>query len=287
MYEFDETKPLLQMAADYYKFYDGDGRKQGAYFVGPVHTADRYGENVDTSRVIYAAMPDFDAKNPTMTDHQEYLYPLCYIPGIRGSRVEYTTTGELCLLDIGNIKTVRWLWSIPEALGLPESEINDIQDTLTNTLVEYDSKHEGPPKAVRRSSTECFDTLLVTFLKDRVIPFAETMYGIHLHGYIYHSVPGNSFHDEICLMDRSQLRFDSVEISPKTTYGALPTLEEWQARHSRTKVPKATLQGLARRPDAFLITGPQHKEDAESQGIGSSQWRWPKYVPYFWRNPVE
>jgi hypothetical protein len=43
-----------------------------------------------------------------MTDHQEYLYPLCYIPGIRGSRVKYTTTDELCLLDIGNIETVRY-----------------------------------------------------------------------------------------------------------------------------------------------------------------------------------
>jgi hypothetical protein len=129
--------------------------------------------------------------------------------------------------------------------------------------------------------------ILVKFFKNHVISHAENIYGIKLHGYIYHAVPGNTFHDEICLMDRSQLYFDSVEISPKTTYGALPTLEEWQTRHSRTKVPKATLQGLARRPDAFLITGPQHKEDAESQGIGSSQWRWPKYVPYFWRNPVE
>jgi hypothetical protein len=285
VYEFDKTKPLLEMADDYYNFYDDDGSKLGAYFVGPMHTADQYGKHVDTSRVIYASMPDVDTKTPTMTDHQQYLYPLCYIPGIRGSRVEYKTTVQLCLLDIGNIKTVKWLWSIPEALALSPSKIVEIHDTLRETLVEYDPKHEeGPPKAVRRTSKYWSDILLVTFLKEYVIPYAKNVYHIELHGYIYHAVPGNSFHDEICLMDRSQLRFDSVEFSSKTEYGSLPTLEQWKRRHSHIKVPKARIGRLGRRADAFLATGPQ---DAESQGIGSSQWRWRKYVPYFWRNPVE
>ena len=113
-------------------------------------------------------------------------------------------------MDIGNIKTVQWLWSIPEALALSRSEIDEIHDILSNTLVEYDSKHEGPPKAVQRTSKEWSDTLLVTFFKEHVIPHAKDVYNIELHGYIYHAVPGNSFHDEICLMDRSQLRFERV-----------------------------------------------------------------------------
>ena len=61
------------MADDYYKNYY-DKRNKGVYFVSSKHVADMYGKNVDESRIIYAALPDFDAKNET--GQQDYLYPL-------------------------------------------------------------------------------------------------------------------------------------------------------------------------------------------------------------------
>jgi hypothetical protein len=69
---------------------------------------------------------------------------------------------------------------------------------------------------------------------------------------------------EIEIMDRSHLHLDSVEISPNTTYGDLPTIAEWKAMHSSQKIPNTTqridhvtlVSGVNR---AFV--GPHDKED--------------------------
>jgi len=202
----------------------------------------------------------FDAKNET--SQQESLYPLCYVPGIKGSRVKYTTTAKLLLLDIGKLENVRFLWSITETLSESDKKIQ--QEILTETLVKYDPDHVGPPKAVDRRSTEWFDPELLNFFKVHAIPYVEKIYNIKLDGYIYNAVEGNTFHDEICLMDRSHLQLDSVDISPNTTYGDLPTIEEWKAMHSSQKIPNTTqridhttlVSGVNR---AFV--GPHDKED--------------------------
>lgn len=259
VYDFDTNKSIPEMADDYYKNYY-DKRNKGVYFVSSKHVADRYGKNVDESRIIYAAMPDFDGKNET--GQQEYLYPLCYVPGIKGSRVKYTTTAELLLLDIGKLENVLFLWSITETLTESDKEIQ--QEILIETLVKYVPGHKGPPKAVCRKSKDCFDPKLLDFLQDHVIPYFEKNHHIKLDGYIYNAVEGNTFHDEICLMDRSHLHLDSVDISPKTTYGDLPTIEEWKARHSSQKIPNTT-----RRIDYVTLVsgvnkafeGPHNKED--------------------------
>ena len=41
--------------------------------MGPKYIADMYGKAQDLSQIIYVAMPDFDANNPT--HQQEYMYP--------------------------------------------------------------------------------------------------------------------------------------------------------------------------------------------------------------------
>jgi hypothetical protein len=259
VYDFDTEKSIPEMAEDYYKNYY-DKRNKGVYFVSSKLVADMYGKNVDESRIIYAAMPNFDAKN--QTGQQDFLYPLCYVPGIKGSRVKYTTTAKLLLLDIGKLENVRFLWSITETLTESDKEIH--QETLIDTLIEYDPDHVGPPKAVQRKSSEWSDPKLLDFLQDHAIPYVEKNYNIKLDGYIYNAVEGNIFHDEICLMDRSHLHLDSVEISPNTTYGVLPTIEEWKAMHSSQRVPNTTqridhvtlVSGVNR---AFV--GPHDKED--------------------------
>ena len=260
MYEFDKSKPLPEMADDYYKNYY-DKRNGGAYFVGPKDVADLYGKNQDGVRMVYANMYDFnDKKEPSQ---QEYLYPLCYIPGIRGSRVKYTTTDEVNLLDISQLENVRFLWMITETLE--DSDREDEQSVLIQTLVPF-TKDGGLPAAVDRRSTDTFDPDLIQFFKNHVAPYVKQEYGIELHGYIYHQLPGNTFHDEICLLDRSHLHFDSVETSPKTKYYNLPTMDEWKKQHDAEKIPNkiqsihhTTFTPSVNRP----FVGPRRKEDGD------------------------
>lgn len=259
MYDFDKSKPLPEMADDYYKNYY-DKRNGGAYFVGPKNVADIYGKKQDGVRVVYANMYDFD--NEKETSAQEYLYPLCYIPGIRGSRVKYTTTDELNLLDVSQLTNVRFLWSITETLK--DSDKKFEQYVLTETLVQ--SKSGGIPTAVHRKLSDTFDPDLVQFFQTRVAPYVKQEYGIELHGYIYHQLPGNTFHDEICLLDRSHLHFDSVEISPKTKYNNLPTMEEWKKQHDAEKVPnnRQSLHHTTLFPGVNQpLIGPRRKEDGD------------------------
>jgi hypothetical protein len=117
--------------------------------------------------------------------------------------------------------------------------------------------------------------ILVKFFKNHVISHAENIYGIKLHGYIYHAVPGNTFHDEICLMDRSQLYFDSVEISPKTTYGSLPTSEEWKTQNEHGKVVNSKMSPhdstLVCAPGRDLGRSPCHHEDEAEDGLSDCE----------------
>lgn len=240
VYNFKTQLLTEEMAEDYYKNYY-DSRNDGAYFVSSQKVADLYGKQKDESRIIYAAMPDLENNN--LTNQQEFLYPLCYIPGIKGSRVKYKTNNDLLLLDISKLENVQFLWSITKTLS--EDEEKNQQEILIETLIKYEPDHAGPPTAVHRKSSEWFDPELINFFKFYAIPYVEKNYKIKLNGYIYHAVEGNTFHDEICLMDRTHLCFDSVDISPNTTYRDLPTIEEWKKRHFSSRIPN-TKQRLDR-----------------------------------------
>jgi hypothetical protein len=262
LYDFDKNKSPIEMADDYYQNYY-DKRNQGVYFVGPKHVADMYGDKIDRSRIIYATMPDLEGEKQ-LTNPQEYLYALCYIPGLKGSRVKYTTTTKLKLLDISKIENVRFIWSITETLK--EEEKKNEQYVLTETLVKEVDDNVGHSITVRRKSSDSYDPDLILFFKNYLIPYVKNNYGIELHGWIYHQMEGNSFHDEICLMDRSHLHFDSVKISEKTKYKSLPTMEEWKKQQEAYKVPNnrqcmqhSTLTSLVNRP----FIGPRRKEDGK------------------------
>jgi hypothetical protein len=99
------------MANDYYRNYY-DTRHNGDYFVGSREVADRYGKQYDESRIVYAAMPD--AENETL--NQQFLYPICYVPGIKGIRVTYTTRDKLNLIDIK-------YWNIAEEMSQEKKKV--------------------------------------------------------------------------------------------------------------------------------------------------------------------
>jgi hypothetical protein len=251
VYQFKTGVSNKNIASDYYKNYY-DTRHNGAYFVSSREVADRYGKKQDESRIVYAAVPD--AEN--QTQNQQFLYPICYIPGIRGSRVTYLTKAHLKLLDISDIHCVRILWDITEQMT-PEKK-KDSQSILINTIVDaaqyYDDSPKksnshwrkwfglkvdsdrNPPSKLNRVSKEWFDEELVEFFKNEVIPYVKRVYGQTLHGYIYKQMEGNSFHDEIMLLDRKLLKFLNVESDPPTEYPGLVSVEEWKKQHDTSKV---------------------------------------------------
>jgi hypothetical protein len=233
VYTFKTELSTKKMGLDYCSNYY-DTRHNGAYFVGPREVADRYGKKIDESRIVYATMPD--AGNTSV--NQQFLYPICYIPGIKGSRVTYKTNAQLKLLDISDIPNVRILWNVTEAMAPDEKE--EIQDMLMETVVDatqyLDSLERDPPWKLKRNSKDWFDEELVSFFRNDVIPYVERVYGQTLHGYIHHQMEGNDFHDEIMLLDKTLLDFVSVESEPPTEYPGLISVEEWKKQHDATKV---------------------------------------------------
>lgn len=251
VYAFKTGIPKTKIANDYYINYY-DTRHNGAYFMGSREVADRYGKKNDESRIVYAAMPD--AGNKTL--NQQFLYPICYIPGIKGSLVTYSTKKQLNLLDISDIHNVRILWNITE--GMNADKKKESQSILISTIVDpkqyYDDSPKisgyqwkkwvgmpvdndrSPPLKLNRVSKQWFDDELVDFFRKDVIPYVKRVYGQTLHGYIYNQMEGNPFHDEIMLVDRRLLKFVKVESEPPTEYPGLISAEEWKKKHDATKV---------------------------------------------------
>lgn len=226
LYRFKTELPQEAMVQDYFENYY-DKRHKGSYFVSSSEVADIYGKDKDESRIVYAAMPD--AENQTM--NQPFLYPICYIPGIKGSKITYATNARLKLLDISNYENAVILWIITEDFDSDHKE--EIQEILLNSIFDYNSqKTKGDiPSKLERNSNE-WDDQMVDFFREYVIPYVEKVYNEKLDGYIHHEMDGNSFHDEIMLVDRHVLNFESVETNPATEYSGLLPVEEWKDKHS-------------------------------------------------------
>jgi len=58
---------------------------------------------------------------------------------------------------------------------------------------------------------------------------------IHIDGWIYNEVEGNTFHDEILLLSNKYLDFHSTREMKPTTYNDIPTLAEINARATKDR----------------------------------------------------
>jgi len=230
VYRFKTELSKEEMVQDYFENYY-DKRHKGSYFVSSSKVADMYGKDRDESRIVYAAMPD--AENQTI--NQQFLYPICYIPGIKGSRITYATNARLKLLDISNYENAVILWIITQDFEPDRKE--DIQDILLNSVFDYRSQEtpNGIPLKLRRNSSE-WDDPLVDFFRDYVIPYVQKVYSQKLDGYVYHEMDGNDFHDEIMLVNKDVLDFRSVETNSPTEYPGLIPVEEWKCKHRNQMV---------------------------------------------------
>ena len=64
-----------------------------------------------------------------------------------------------------------------------------------------------------------------------MIPYVQKVYSQKLDGYVYHEMDGNDFHDEIMLVDRCSLNFETVTSESATQYPGLISVEEWKEKH--------------------------------------------------------
>jgi len=257
-------KPKDQYVKEFYKnYYDPqyyDPRYERAYFVSSDEAASLYGIKKDTSNIIYTTIPDNNDVANRTTNHK-YIYPLYYIPGTRGTNIEYKLKKDLYLLNIDDPKTIRLLWNIIVNLEYTETDKEEGFDraSLKELLVETcaEAMVESPtitvlpngktkktwgermvmPTKCMRFSKDDTDKKLVIFFQSRLAPFLKKR-KVHIDGWISYKTDREgqyNFHDEILLLSNKHLDFHSTREVKPTNYNDIPTLAEINARATKDR----------------------------------------------------
>lgn len=211
---------------DYYEYYNQ--RHNNAYFVSSQKVASNYGLNIDFSNIIYITVPDNTNIRKPINRYDD-IYPLYYIPDIKGSNIKYITTGNTILLNIGNKKNIEKLWNIINELFTDKEKNEEYKDILFNTVLEYDKNngyHTFSGNLYRRSFEED-DNELVNFFIEYLVSYFKSKYNIHLNGWIYYKSEISQISDEICILNRNVLKFIERNSLPQSVYKNIPTRDEF------------------------------------------------------------
>ena len=210
---------------DYFKYYDK--RHNGAYFVSSYKIASLYGLNKDYSNIVYLTLPD-NALIARPTNKYEYIYPLYYNPGVRGSNVKFSLNKSLYLIDIGNIENIKVLWEIIESLDIDKDTNEDYKDIIFNTCAIYDKTlgYKLPPKVARRQSREEYDEKLVDLFLNVFIPVLKQSQKTNIDGWIYYDDNDKKFHDEILIASNKPLEIKKITTLRHSIYN-IPTREQF------------------------------------------------------------
>jgi hypothetical protein len=166
----------------------------------------------------------------------KYIYPLYYIPGKRGSNIKYKLKKNLFLIDIGDIKNIRFLWSIIDTLSIDNDKKIEYKENLINTCVAYKSNmnYDDMPSTCKRVSYEDYDKELVLMFKTIFTPILKTNYNLDIDGWIYYE--SEYFHDEIMILSNKYLDFVNITTIKPTTYANIPTIDEFMNKMEDKKV---------------------------------------------------
>ncbi len=207
----------------------------GAYFVSTNKIASSYGLNKDFSNIVYTTIPTQKEINKPINNYK-YIYPLYYIPGKRGSNIKYKLNKNLFLIDIGDIKNLRFLWSIIDTLPIDKDKKREYKETFINTCVEYTSNmnYNDMPSACKRVSYDKYDDELVLMFKTIFAPILKTNYNLDIDGWIYYE--SEYFHDEIMILSNNYLDFVNITTVKPTTYENIPTIDEFMNTMESKKV---------------------------------------------------
>jgi len=223
-FNFEDT--TQKTINDFYDFYNK--RHTNAYFISSYKIASQYGLNKDFSNIVYITIPDAEEiKNP-INKYNE-IYPLYYIPGIRGTNIKYELNTDVKLLNIGDIKTMKILFNlVKNDNDLSEEKKEDILNLFYNTciLYEHDKAFKYSPIKCKRTSTEYDDDELVKLFQDYIIPKLQALFNLNIDGWIHYKT--NLFHDEILLISNKYLNLTNITRLPSVKYDNIPTIKEFK-----------------------------------------------------------
>jgi hypothetical protein len=217
----DDKKEDEKLFYDYY-----DKRNSGAYFVSSYSVANIYGIDKRYSPIVYASLPDLnDIKNPS--NKIKKIYPLYYI-NKHFFTIKYEITKELFLLNIGDINTVRLIWLILHfnSFGLSDSEISDYKYSLCNACANDGGEADTDtvlPACCNRVSDASDDSVLIKIFQ--LLQKYFNYKGISVDGWIYN---GPDFHEEICILNRENLKIIEIYTRKLTIPKGIPTYEAYR-----------------------------------------------------------
>lgn len=233
-FDFDSLPD--QHIQEFYNYYDK--RHNGAYFVSSQKIATAYGLDIDYSNIVYTTIPGPDEmRNPVNT--YQHIYPLYYVPGIRGSNIKYKLKKELYLIDIGDINNITFIWKLIQDIGIDDVQQDKYFSLLFETCAEYSHKvHKASLKSLptncKRTSYGCTDDDLVLFFQNVLVPTLKSKYNINIDGWIYYNT--KHFHEEILLISKDHLDFQSVTKMKSTTYDNIPTIAQFKKSMEDRKI---------------------------------------------------
>lgn len=232
-YDFKLNLTKEEYMNDFYNVFNS--YIYGAYFVSTNKIASNYGLTNDYSNIVYLTIPTQKEINKPIT-HYKYIYPLYYIPGKRGSNIKYKLKKDLFLIDIGDIKNIRLLWSILDELNIDKNLREEYKEYLLNTCVEYTSNmnYDDMPNTCKRVSLDINDKELVKLFKNVYVPIFKTKYNLDIDGWIYYE--SNDFHDEIMILSNDYLDFVNITTVKPTTYNNIPTIDEFMKSMESKKI---------------------------------------------------
>ena len=213
-----------KISKDYYKYYDA--RHKGSYFLSSQKAANMYGIDKDYSTIIYSTIPDLkEISNPT--NKIKYIYPLYYIAK-RGFTIEYETTKDLYLIDIGNLHNIQILFNIIDLLDIAKSIKEDYKYYLHTTCAYRDDDNydfDNKPQCINRYSDVAGDNILVELFKS-VSKFLYEKKITIIHGWIHYKT--DKFHDEILIISNDALKIKKISTRklPIVTHG-IPSYEKY------------------------------------------------------------
>jgi hypothetical protein len=231
--QFSNAKSKAENIQTFYADYDK--RHNGAYFVSSQKVASLYGLNRDFTNIVYTTIPSSDEiRKPKNT--YEYIYPLYYIPGMRGTNIKYKLKKDLFLIDIGDIQNIQFIWRLIDGQPISGDAKQEYKDILFETCAQYEKQlgYDKPPQKCKRTSADSSDDELVNIFLSFLIPTIREKYNIYIDGWIYFNT--EHFHEEILLSSNKYLDFQSTSTMKPTTYEHIPTIDEFKKSLDSLKI---------------------------------------------------
>lgn len=228
---YDFTKGNIN---EYYNYYNK--RHNNAYFLSSNKVASSYGISKDFTNIVYTTIPTLEQiEKPSLS--VKWIYPLYYIPGLRGTNIKYKLNKDLFLLDIGDIKNVQFIWNAIDTIDtIDNDKKEEYKELLFNTCAKYDKTlgFKKPPNECKRTSNSESDDELVLFFQKVLIPFIKSTNDINIDGWVYYNT--DHFHEEILVISNLYLDFVNTSTLKATKYDNIPTIEEFTASVESKKV---------------------------------------------------